>query len=59
LSKLEREERYVEGVIRQTIQRISLMLGEDITELSLVDLDTYMGTLSRLVRVLVALRSTE
>jgi hypothetical protein len=35
------------------------MLGEDITELSLVDIDTYMETLSRLVRVLVALQSTE
>ena len=58
MSKLEREERYVEGVIRQTIRRISLMLGEDITELSLVDLDTYMKTLSRLVRVLIALQST-
>ena len=31
------------------------MLGEDITKLSLVDLNTYMETLSKLVRVLVAL----
>jgi hypothetical protein len=35
------------------------MLGEDIVELSVVDIDTYMETLSRLVRVLVALQSTE
>lgn len=59
LSKLEREEKYVEKVIRQTIRKTSLMLNEDITDLALADINVYMGTLSRLVRALVALQNTE
>ncbi|MCJ1422361.1 hypothetical protein MMC29_000241 [Sticta canariensis] len=59
LSKLEQEEVHVEGVIRQTIRKVSLVLSEDINDLALVDINSYMDTLSRLVRALVALQSTE
>jgi len=61
LSKLEREEIYVEKVIRQTIPKTSLILSKDIANLALVNINIniYMATLSRLVRALVALQSTE
>jgi hypothetical protein len=58
LLKLGRK-RYVDAVIRQTICKISLVLSEDVTELSIVDINIYMETLSRLVRVLVELQGTE
>lgn len=45
--------------MRQTIRKVSLVLSEDINDLALVDIDSYMDTLSRLVRALVALQSTE
>ncbi len=35
------------------------MLSEDITDLALVDINIYTGTLSRLVRALVVLQNTE
>ena len=35
------------------------MLSEDIDDLALVDINSYMDTLSRLVRALVALQSKE
>lgn len=57
--KLEREQVRVEGVLRQTIQKASLMLSEDINDLALVDIKSYMDTLPRLVRALEALQSTE
>jgi hypothetical protein len=59
LLRLERGEAYVEGVIRQTILKASLMLSEDINDLALAEINIYMGTLSRLVRALVALQNTE
>jgi len=59
VSKLGREEVHVEEVIRQTIQKASLMLSEEINDLALVDINSYIDTLFRLVRALVALQSTE
>jgi hypothetical protein len=59
LSKLEREEVHVEGVIRQTIRKASLRLSEDINDLALVNINGYMNTLSKLGRALEALQSTE
>jgi hypothetical protein len=59
LSRLEREEDYVEKVIRQSIRKISLMLSEDVADLALIDINNYMETLSRLVRALEALQNTE
>lgn len=59
LSKLEREEKYVEKVIRQTIRKTSLMLSEDITNPALADINIYIWTLSRLARALVALQNRE
>jgi hypothetical protein len=50
---------HVEGVIRQTIRKASLMLSEDINDLALAEINIYLGTLSRLVRALVALQNTE
>ena len=44
--------------MRQTIRKISLMLGDDTKELSLVDIDIQMDTLSRVVRALAALQNT-
>jgi len=35
------------------------MLSKDINDLALIDINSYMDTLSRLVRALEALRSTE
>ena len=35
------------------------MLSEDVNHLALVDINSYMDTLSRLVKALVALRGTE
>lgn len=58
-SKLEREEIHVEGVIRQTIQKASLMLSENSNDLALIDINSYLDTLSRLVRALEALQSAE
>ncbi|KAF2475601.1 uncharacterized protein BDR25DRAFT_350964 [Lindgomyces ingoldianus] len=43
LSKLEREEKYVEKVIRQTIRKTSLMLSEDITNPALADINSISG----------------
>jgi hypothetical protein len=57
MSKLEREEEHVEGVIRQAIRKTSRMLSEDIIDL--VDINIYMETVSRFVRTLEALQSTE
>jgi len=59
LLKLEQGELYVKGVIRQTIRKASLILGEDINDLTLAEINIYIGTLSRLVRALVALQNTE
>ncbi|KIV98427.1 uncharacterized protein PV09_09759 [Verruconis gallopava] len=59
LSKLEREEVHVEGVIRRSMQKASLMLSEDINYLAVVDINSYMNTLSRLFRALEALQSTD
>jgi hypothetical protein len=59
LLKLEQGEEHVEGVIRQTIQKASLMLSEDINDLALAEINIYMGTLSRLVRALEVLQNTE
>jgi hypothetical protein len=59
LSKLEQGEAHVEGVIRQTIRKASLMLSEDINDLALAEINIYLGTLSRLIRALVALQSKE
>ena len=50
---------HVKGVIRQTIQKASLMLSEDIKDLALGDIHIYMETLSRFIGALVALQSTE
>jgi hypothetical protein len=55
LLELEREEVYVEKVIRQTIRKTSLMLSDDIASLALVCLKIYIETLSRLVKALRAL----
>ena len=44
--------------MRQTIRKISLMLDDDITELSLLDIGIYVETLSKLVKVLAALQNT-
>jgi hypothetical protein len=49
----------VEGVIRQTIRKTTLMLSKDTTDLALVDINLYIGTLSRLVRAFVVLQGTE
>lgn len=35
------------------------MLNEDITDVALADINIYVGTLSRLVRALVAFQNTE
>ncbi|KAF2839912.1 hypothetical protein M501DRAFT_1015996 [Patellaria atrata CBS 101060] len=59
LLRLERGAVHVEGVIRQTIRKASLMLSEDINDFALAEINIYMGTLSRLVRALVALQNTE
>lgn len=58
-SNLEREEIRVEGVIRQTIQKASLTLREDINDLALIDINSYIDTLSRHVRTLEALQNAE
>jgi len=47
LLKLEQKERHVDGIIRQSIWKISLMLGENIIELRLGGIDMYLETLSR------------
>ena len=57
LSRLEREEDYVEKVIRRSIRKTSLMLSENIADLALIDINTYMETLSRLVKALEALQN--
>ena len=59
LSRLEREDEDVENVIRQSIRKISLMLGEDIAGLTLADINIYMEMLSRFVKTLGALQRTE
>jgi len=59
LSRLEREEDYVEKAIRQSIRKTSLMLSEDIDSLALADINIYMETLSRFARALVALQNRE
>ena len=59
LSRLEREQVYVENVVRQSIQKISLMLNEDIAGLTLADLNIYIEMLSRFAKILRALQRTE
>ncbi|KAH8725621.1 hypothetical protein GQ44DRAFT_796697 [Phaeosphaeriaceae sp. PMI808] len=59
MSKLEREGKYVEKVIRQSIRKTSLVLREDIPGLALADINIYMETLSTFVRALEALQNTE
>ena len=55
LSRLEREKVYVENVVRQSIQKISLMLSEDIAGLTLADINIYIEMLSRFAKILGAL----
>ena len=55
LSRLEREQVYVENVVRQSIQKISLMLSEDIAGLTLADINIYIEMLSRFAKILGAL----
>ena len=59
LSRLEREKVYVENVVRQSIQKISLMLSEDIAGLTLADINIYVAVLSRFAKILGALQRTE
>ena len=59
LSRLEREKVYVENVVRQSIQKISLMLSEDIAGLTLADINIYIETLSRFAKILGALQRME
>jgi hypothetical protein len=59
MSRPEQEEVHVEGVIRQSIRKTSLMLSEEITNMDLADVNNYMRTLSRLFKALVALQSEE
>ena len=59
LSRLEREKVYVENVVRQSIQKISLMLSEDIAGLTLADINIYVAVLSRFAKILGALQHTE
>ena len=59
LSRLEREQVYVENVVRQSIQKISLMLSEDIAGLTLADINIYVAVLSRFAKILGALQHTE
>ena len=46
-------------MIRQTIGKPSRMLSEDIIGLDLVEINIYMETLSKFVRALEMLQSTE
>ena len=50
---------FVKEVIRQSIRKTPLMLSEDIADLTLIDINSYMETLSRLVRALEVLQNTE
>ena len=60
LSRLEREKVYVENVVRQSIQKISLMLSEDIAGLTLADINICIEMLlSRFAKILGALQRTE
>ena len=55
--RVERKERFVNGVIRQAIRQISVILSENAVDLPLDDIDICLKMLSRFRRSLAALES--
>lgn len=55
--RVEQKERFVNGVIRQAMRQISMILSENIVDLPLDDIGICLKMLSRFRRSLAALES--